>query len=233
MRGELTRFTIPNPKEREVYEVRPKPRPIQTPNVTDQREGLFSQNKMGSPTVACSNKQKFTLRVSANGQSPPSYKSKVVDYDRIIMEQGDQKKGGKLQAYEGENGQTKAILKWRLFGSPFEGEGSAGSENHVGGRNFFRGESSRSKSLMKGARWSRVMTCNSSKNIFDFNILNCNRLFWSRQDISSPITIWESSKELGVTYEGEQGDIIEELENMEARDRILRLGIRSHQGYQC
>ncbi|KAL9303585.1 hypothetical protein ACSQ67_020848 [Phaseolus vulgaris] len=40
---------------------------------------------------------------------------------------------GKLQAYEGKDGQMKAILKRRLFGSSFEGEGSVGRAGYAGG----------------------------------------------------------------------------------------------------
>lgn len=133
------------------------------------------QGESTSTQGACSNKQKFILRVSVIGQSSPSYNSKVVDYDQGNDEQGDQQEGGKLQAYEGKDGQMKAILKRRLFGSSFEGEGSVGRAGYAGGRSLYRGESSISKSLMRGARRSRVETNNSSENISDSNILKCNR----------------------------------------------------------
>jgi len=72
--------------------------------------------------VACSNKEKYYIRVIANGHSPPSYNSKHVDSDQDINGEGDQQEAGKVQAHEGENGQTEAILKRKLFTSRFEGE---------------------------------------------------------------------------------------------------------------
>jgi len=72
-------------------------------------------------------------------------------------------------------------------------------------------------------------TCNS---LSDDNIINCNRLFWSnKHSAEGPenISIWGLAKELGVTFSGEEEEIIKELESMDSRDRIqgnANVGIR-------
>jgi len=60
--------------------------------------------------------------------------------------------------------------------------------------------------------------CNS---LFDDNIVNCNRLFWSKRcplGDFDPVTIWSLAKELGVTFLDEEEHILKELEQMEERD---------------
>jgi len=47
------------------------------------------------------------------------------------------------------------------------------------------------------------------------------------------LLIGELGKELGATLEGEQEGFVDELENMEARDCTLRIGVGNQQGYQC
>ncbi|KAK7373856.1 hypothetical protein VNO80_07276 [Phaseolus coccineus] len=126
------------------------------------------------------------------------------------------------KALTGVDGQTEAILKRRLFETPVDVGSGERSGQTVGGRSFFVGESSKVPVLLSGALCSKVTSCSSRETIIDSNILNCNRLFWGRLDLSSPLRIWELGQELGVTYEGEQELIIIELEEMEVRDRKQR-----------
>jgi len=88
----------------------------------------------------------------------------------------------KFYAFDREDGKTKAGMNRRLFGSPLEGGGSVGNDGDGGGKSFLLGESSRTNLLTRRARQSRVVTGNSSDNISNSNILNCNRLFWSRRN---------------------------------------------------
>ncbi|KAK7364555.1 hypothetical protein VNO80_13292 [Phaseolus coccineus] len=121
-----------------------------------------------------------------------------------------------------------AILKRKLFATP-EDENSGSCDEVDGERRFFKGESSKMQVMLRAMSNSG----NSRQSITDSNILNCNRLFWSKQDLSTPLRIWELGKELGVTYEGEQEMIIQELEEMKVRDRKLKSGPRGVQGYPC
>jgi len=61
--------------------------------------------------------------------------------------------------------------------------------------------------------------CNS---LSDDNILNCNRLFWSTRcpsNNSESVTIWSLAKQIGVTFSGEEEQILKELDHRENKDR--------------
>ena len=100
-------------------------------------------------------------------------------------------------------------------------------------RQFWIGESSKKQPTIKkrsvkenGRATKRKLIrsvvqsiCNS---LPDENILNCNRLFWSTKSPlgdSESVKIWSLAKELGVTFSGEEEQILKELESMEKRDR--------------
>jgi len=100
-------------------------------------------------------------------------------------------------------------------------------------RQFWIGESSgkaqqKSSSLTKEGRQAykrkliRSVVQSICNSLFDENIPNCNKLFWSNQQASSgseSVKLWELAKELGATFSGEEEQIIKELENMESRDK--------------
>jgi len=100
-------------------------------------------------------------------------------------------------------------------------------------RQFWIGESSKNRPVhqncnvkenSKAAKQKMLRSvaqsiCNS---LSDENILNCNRLFCSakcQSNNSESLTIWSLAKELGVTFSGEEEQILKELENREKRYR--------------
>jgi len=61
--------------------------------------------------------------------------------------------------------------------------------------------------------------CNS---LFDENIVKYNRLFWFTRcqlDNSESLTIWSLAKQLGITFSGDEEQILKELECMERQDK--------------
>jgi len=156
----------------------------------------------------------FTLLVSMKEGGPNN-----VSTEEMTMKKINFRSNG--NAHE-EEGQTKALIRRRLFESLVLGNTLGRNVGHSGGRSFCRGESSISVPLERDSHCHRMVKVNLNDNISDSNILNCNRLFWSRQNLSSLLQILELGKELGVTFDGEQGVIVEGMERMEARDRKIR-----------
>ena len=103
-------------------------------------------------------------------------------------------------------------------------------------RQFWKGESSMKRPISKNRnvlnkgkvskrKLLRSMVQTICNSLSDDNILNCNRLFWSTRCQSSnskSATIWSLAKELGVTFSGEEEEILKELAYMENRDKNQR-----------
>ena len=59
------------------------------------------------------------------------------------------------------------------------------------------------------------------KGCIDNNTNNCNRLFWLKKGTSEVIRLWEFGKQLGVTLNGEEENVLKSLDELEKRDRKL------------
>ena len=65
---------------------------------------------------------------------------------------------------------------------------------------------------------------NLYNSISDTDIVNCNRLFWMRNSSTEANRIWNLGKQLGITFTGDENQILEQLQKMEERDsKIKRL----------
>ena len=53
-------------------------------------------------------------------------------------------------------------------------------------------------------------------------INNCNRLFWLKHGSLETIRVWELGKQLGASC-GEEGKVMVSLEELEKRDRFMKL----------
>jgi len=61
-----------------------------------------------------------------------------------------------------------------------------------------------------------------SNSISDSEINNCNRLFWLKNGSLEVIRLWELGKQIGVTLNGKEEDIMLKLEELEKRDKELK-----------
>lgn len=59
--------------------------------------------------------------------------------------------------------------------------------------------------------------------ISDSAILNCNRLVIEKNNFESAKKIWELGKEIGITYGGNENELIAKLVEMETRDKASLL----------
>ena len=88
-------------------------------------------------------------------------------------------------------------------------------------RVFWMGESSKN-SKRKGRKHIRSVLSQISNSVSDMAIKNCNRLFWLKRGSLETIRLWELGKQLGATC-GVEENIMVSLEELEKRDRILKL----------
>ena len=123
---------------------------------------------------------------------------------------GKQKKKG-TQLIEDEVDQKKQV------NNSFTSNSSATMERRV----FWVGESSKS-SKRDERKNIRLVLSQISNSVSDTAIDNCNRLVWLKHGSLETIRVWELGKQLGASC-GEEGKVMVSLEELEKRDRFLKL----------
>jgi len=68
----------------------------------------------------------------------------------------------------------------------------------------------------------RLVSHSSSSSVSDSDIINCNRLFWLRNNSTEAINMWNICKSVGFSYSGEEQDIIQRINDLEERDNNRR-----------
>ena len=88
-------------------------------------------------------------------------------------------------------------------------------------RVFWVGESSKN-SKRDECKNIRSVLSQISNSVSDMAINNCNRLFWLKHGSLETIRVWELGKQLGASC-GEEGKVMVSLEELEKRDRFMKL----------
>jgi len=88
-------------------------------------------------------------------------------------------------------------------------------------RVFWVGESSKSSKRDERKNIRSVLS-QISNSVSDTAINNCNRLFWLKHGSLETIRVWELGKQLGASC-GEEGKVMVSLEELEKRDRFMKL----------
>lgn len=92
------------------------------------------------------------------------------------------------------------------------------------GRNQSQGSFLSCPEIRKQVRHKVHSMCST---ISDSEIINCNRGFWIRNGEDEARNIWDAGKLLGVTFSGEDREIISRLVTMEKRDESEMVGLDS------
>ena len=98
-------------------------------------------------------------------------------------------------------------------------------------RVFWVGESSKS-SKREERKNIRSVLSQISNSASDSAINNCNRLFWLKHGSLETIRVWELGKQLGATC-GEEGKVMVSLEELEKRDRFMKLKREAGEAIGC
>lgn len=82
-------------------------------------------------------------------------------------------------------------------------------------------QSSLGRVLNKSKKKREERPCQQSlKNtISNSNVRNCNKNLWMRNETKGTKRSWELGKIMGVTYGGNEDDMVREMEDLEGRDQ--------------